>query len=219
MEKSHETPSFPFKFLGGFDLPAKSIGFLLSVQGFIQMIVQLFIFPIVNNKLGTLRTFRLVALTYPILYVLVPYLSVLPDNLRMLAIYPILLWKVTAQALSYPANAIMLANAAPSKKVLGTLNGVAASAASLARAVGPTLSGLIQAAGLGLGSVGLPWWVTACIAIIGSAMACAMNEVRTGEVDYLPEDHAVPQNSPEDISIAKLSQNVNVSQEEKDSEY
>ncbi|THW12384.1 MFS general substrate transporter, partial [Aureobasidium pullulans] len=154
LPESHEAPNLPFQFSGGFALPTKVIGFILSAQGFIQMFATLFVFPFVNRKIGSLATFRLVILSYPILYLMVPYLTLVPTALRMPCIYFVLVWKVTAQALSYPSLAIMLANAAPSKKVLGTLNGVAASSAIL----------------------GLPWWANSFVALIGAVLSLRMVE-------------------------------------------
>ncbi|KAG9691534.1 MFS general substrate transporter, partial [Aureobasidium melanogenum] len=176
LPESKEAPHLPFQFSGGFALPTKVIGFILSAQGFIQMFATLFVFPFVNRKIGSLATFRLVILSYPILYLMVPYLTLVPTALRMPCIYFVLVWKVTAQALSYPSLAIMLANAAPSKKVLGTLNGVAASSASLCRAFGPTLSGLVQSLGLSVGVLGLPWWANSFVAIIGAILSLRMVE-------------------------------------------
>ncbi|KAH0291692.1 MFS general substrate transporter [Aureobasidium namibiae CBS 147.97] len=176
LPESHETPHLPFQFSGGFALPTKVIGFILSAQGFIQMFATLFVFPFVNRKIGSLATFRLVILSYPLLYLMVPYLTLVPTALRMPCIYFVLVWKVTAQALSYPSLAIMLANAAPSKKVLGTLNGVAASSASLCRAFGPTLSGLVQSLGLSVGVLGLPWWANSFVALIGATLSLRMIE-------------------------------------------
>src|SRR5262249_2186018 len=129
-----------------------------------------------NRKFGSLNTFRFVILAYPALYFLTPYLALLPRDLRMPGVYLILVWKVTAQSLAYPSTAIMLANSAPSKKVLGTLNGVAASSASLCRAFGPTVSGFIQSAGLRLGYSGLSWWSCALVAMVGATESLWMNE-------------------------------------------
>lgn len=176
MPESHKAPSLPFKFTGGFALPTKEIGFILSVQGFIQMFITIFVFPVVNRRLGSVTTFRLVVLTYPILYILVPYLTLVPSWMRVPGIYLVLIWKVTSQALTFPSLAIMLANSAPSRKVLGTLNGVAASSASLCRAFGPTLSGLVQSAGLSVGVLGLPWWANSLVAICGSIICLFMVE-------------------------------------------
>lgn len=176
MPESHDPPNLPFQFTGGFALPTKAIGFILSVQGFIQMFVTIFVFPIANRKFGSLATFRFVVLSYPMLYLMVPYLTLIPVALRMPGIYCVLVWKVTAQAFAFPSLAIMLANAAPSRKVLGTLNGVAASSASLCRAFGPTLSGLLQSAGLSIGVLGLPWWANSLVAVGGAVLSLCMIE-------------------------------------------
>ncbi|KAF2091573.1 MFS general substrate transporter [Saccharata proteae CBS 121410] len=207
MPESDAAPDLPFKFVGGFALPAKTIGYILSMQGFLQMIVQVFIFPFVSRKLGSLATFRLVVFAYPVLYTLTPYLTLLPTEYRMVGVYMVLVWKVTAQSLAYPSTAIMLANSAPSKKVLGTLNGVAASSASLCRAFGPTVSGLIQSAGLSLGYGGLSWWACAFVALIGATQSLWMREVKTrfekvDIVDEQDEEDGLGEPSLDDSALA-----------------
>ena len=173
MPESDAPPSLPFWFTGGFALSTKSIGAILSVQGVIQMFATMVVFPTVQLKLGTLRTYRMVVLTYPLLYLCVPYLTLVPVRLRMPAVYVILVWKVTAQAFSFPSNNMMLSNATP-RRQRGTFNGVAQSSASLARAIGPTVSGLLQAAGLTEGILGLPWWVNALVATLGAILSLFM---------------------------------------------
>ena len=174
LPKSDMAPHLPFQFLGGFALPTKTIGFILSAQGIIQTIATLVVFPFVSERFGSLNTFRLSALSYPLLYIIVPYLTVLPAFLQMPMLYAVVVWKVTAQAFAFPPLQILLANSAPSKRVLGTLNGTAASSASLCRAIGPTLSGFIQSAGLSAGSVGLPWWANCSVAIVGACLSLSI---------------------------------------------
>lgn len=176
MPESETPPSGPFKFTGGFALSTKTIGMILSSQGFLQMIAQLLVFPVVTRKLGSLKTFRVVIFLYPMYYCLVPYVALLPKQLRYPGIYLLLIFKVTAQSLSFPSTQIMLANAAPSKRVLGTLNGFAASSASLARAFGPTLAGLVQSWGLNIGYSGLPWWSCALVAVLGATVSTWMKD-------------------------------------------
>lgn len=176
LPESNDAPSLPFRFLGGFGLTTKSIGKILSMQGIVQTFVTILIFPVVSGRFGSLTTYRMAILSYPLFYLLVPYLTVLPDTLRAPCLYLIIVWKVTAQAFSFPPLQILLANSSPSKKVLGTLNGTAASSASLCRAFGPTLSGLIQSAGLSLGVVGLPWWATGAIAVMGAILCLFMTD-------------------------------------------
>jgi hypothetical protein len=183
MPESSQPPVLPFKFTGGFALSTKTIGLLLSCQGFLQMFVQLFVFPRVNQRYGSLKTFRYVIATYPMLYFLVPYLSLVTASLRFPAIFFVLIWKVTAQALSYPSTTMMLNKAAP-KKVLGTVNGFAASSASLARTIGPIMAGILQASGLKTGYSGLSWWSCAAVATFGAVVSCWQREVkRAAETD------------------------------------
>ncbi|KAK6396197.1 hypothetical protein LTR81_025982 [Elasticomyces elasticus] len=176
MPESDTPPHLPFKFTGGFALSTKLIGAILAAQGFVQMTVTMVVFPLVSRKLGSLWTYRLVVLTYPILYLVVPYLTLVPIQWRMPAVWAVIVWKVTAQAFAFPSTNIMLANSAPSTKVLGTLNGVASSAASGMRAFGPTVSGVLQSAGLSIGVLGLPWWANALIASSGAVLSMFMIE-------------------------------------------
>ncbi|KAF2175483.1 MFS general substrate transporter [Zopfia rhizophila CBS 207.26] len=176
--QSNTTPQLPFKFKGGFEFSTRTIGIILSIQGVLQIFAQVVVFPWVSQKLGSLRTFWLTIALYPFLYLLTPYLALLPERFRIPSIILILVWKVTAQSLSYPILAIMLANAAPSKKVLGTLNGAAASSASVCRGFGPTVSGVIDTTGDSIGLSGLAWWTCAGIAAIGWIPGFFMKEER-----------------------------------------
>jgi hypothetical protein len=183
LPKSDTPVHLPFKFVSGFELSTKSIGGILSVQGIIQMIVTMVVFPWVNKRVGNLWTYRGSVLSYPLLYFLIPYISLAPDSIKMPLVYLALVWKVTAQAFAFPSSSIMLANSAPSSKVLGTLNGAAASAASACRAIGPTFSGLLQSAGLSIGTLGLPWWVNVLVAGIGAAISLCMIEEKRRKFD------------------------------------
>lgn len=199
MPKSDTPPQLPFKFTGGFALSTKAIGGILSVQGIIQMIATIIIFPIVNRKLGSLWTYRMVVISYPFLYLVVPYISLAPESLKLPLVYAALVWKVTAQAFAFPSSSIMLANSAPSGKVLGSLNGAAASAASACRAFGPTVSGLLQSAGLSMGTLGLPWWVNVLVAAIGTMISMFMVEEKRRTFE---SEKAIPEPLPTASDIA-----------------
>ncbi|KAF1977533.1 MFS general substrate transporter [Bimuria novae-zelandiae CBS 107.79] len=177
-ESTGENRNLPFYFKGGFHLSTQTNGLILGIQGILQMVAQLIIFPWVSKKIGSLRTFSLTIALYPFLYMLAPYLALLPKNLRIPGIVLILVWKVTAQAMSYPCLAIMLANASPSKKLLGTLNGVAMASASVMRGFGPTVSGATDAVGDQIGMSGLAWWTIAAVAMIGWGPCLFMKEPR-----------------------------------------
>ncbi|GLI79641.1 hypothetical protein PoHVEF18_007980 [Penicillium ochrochloron] len=174
--KSDDAIVLPLKFTGGLGLPTKTIGFMLAVQGVYSMIAQLWLFPFVVKHFGTLRTFRFVLLAWPPLYLAVPYLILLPAKLQMPAVYVALISKITFHVIAFPAIAILLANAAPTSKVLGSINGAAASTASLSRAFGPTVTGLLHTKGLLSGYSVLAWWACGLVCVVGAIQSFWMEE-------------------------------------------
>lgn len=181
-EEHRENWILPFKFVSGYALNTKRIGVILSVQGIYSMIATVFIFPVIVRRLGALRLFRLISISYPILYITTPYLALLPDSLSMIGIYLLVVWKCTFATMAYPSNAILLTNSAPSLLLLGTINGVAASTASLSRAFGPTVSGFLFSVGLRSGYSGLAWWCTALISVAGAVVSLQMSD-KGGRMD------------------------------------
>jgi hypothetical protein len=174
--KSDDDVVLPLKFTGGLGMATKTIGFMLAVQGVYSMIAQLWLFPFVVKHFGTLRTFRFVLLAWPPLYLAVPYLVLLPAKLQIFAVYVSLISKITFHVIAFPATAILLANAAPSSKVLGSINGAAASTASLSRAFGPTITGLLHSRGLESGYSVLAWWACGLVCVIGAIQSFWMEE-------------------------------------------
>ena len=179
--------SLPLKFVDGFGLRQSEIGVILSVQGMYSMFCTCFIFPLVVRRVGALQLFRILAISYFLLYFFTPYLVLLPDNLRMAGIYIMIIWKCTFSTMAYPSNAILLTNSAPTTKTLGTINGVAASTASLCRAFGPTISGFLYALGLSTGYSGLAWWCSGLVTIVGAIISLRVTEPR-GRLDEKSED-------------------------------
>lgn len=173
---SHDIPDLPFRFAGGLALSTKVIGFMLAVQGIYSMLAQLWLFPAVVRYYGTLHSYRFVLGMFPFLYVMVPYLVLLPVKFQMGAAYAALIGKVTLNVIAYPANAILLTNVAPSYRLLGSINGVAASVASLSRTFGPTVTGFIHSRGLELGYSIFSWWACAIVCVLGFAQSYWIHE-------------------------------------------
>src|SRR3954467_4240012 len=91
-EEHRESWQLPFKFVSGYSLDTKRIGVILSIQGIYSMIATVFIFPIIVRRLGALRLFRIISISYPILYITTPYLALLPESLRMAGVYGVVIW-------------------------------------------------------------------------------------------------------------------------------
>ncbi len=174
-EKSVPT-RLPFKFVGGFGFDNQTIGVIISAQGVYSMLVSFVIFPWASRRVGNLRLFQLVAAVCPLLLLATPYLVLLPEVPRMASIYFIVGWKATIANIGFPTNNILIRNSSPSMLWMGTINGVAASTASLCRTFAPTLSGLLYATGLGTGYMGLPWWFSSLISIAGFFIALQLRE-------------------------------------------
>lgn len=189
----HRLLQLPLRFVDGFGLDTKTIGLVMSVQGLYSLLSNYLVVPPVTRRLGSLRLFRLLACSYFALYLVTPYLVLLPAPLRMPAVYALVVWKCTYATMAYPNNAILLANAAPSKQVLGTINGVAASTASLCRALGPTLSGLLYSVGLRSGYTGLAWWFSGLVTLVGAYLSCQITE---GEAEQQQQPAVADEEQP-----------------------
>lgn len=183
--KDTSNQHLPFKFIGGFGLDTQAIGVIMSVQAVYSMLVNLFVFPAVARRFGVLRIFRFACISWPLLYLITPYTVLLPEFLAVPSIYAISFCRCTLHILAYPTNAILIANSVPSLLVLGTINGVAASAASLARAFGPTLAGMLYSTGLRSGYISLLWWVLAGVASLGFFLSLCLQERESVRVDLV----------------------------------
>ncbi|KKA29637.1 hypothetical protein TD95_000674 [Thielaviopsis punctulata] len=185
----HRNVHLPFKFVDGFGFDTKIIGVILAVQGGYSMISNYFLFPIVANSVGPRRLFKILASSYFILYLVTPYVVLLPENIRMFGVYFLVIWKCTFSTMAYPSNAILLTNSAPSNLSLGTINGIAASTASLCRAFGPTISGFLYALGLRTGYSGMAWWSSALVSLVGAAISLYITEPK-GRLDVDQDEEA-----------------------------
>jgi MFS family permease len=150
-------------FTGGLGLRSSTIGIWLGVFGIGGILLQLFIYPRMQARLGTLGVFKVSLMIFPTVYLLAPYLSVLPEDgrwawTRWPALGAIVWGQIMARTMAIPSTVILVTEAAPAKKVLGTVHGAGNMLASLARAVGPAVGGAVYAAGVTEGFIGAVWW-------------------------------------------------------------
>lgn len=186
-----EEPHLPFKFKRGMGYGAQAIGVIMSVQGAYSLLCICLVVPTVMRRLGPLHLFRILSFSYFSLYLVTPYAVLIPEKPRMSAIYLLVIWKCTFAAMAYPSNAILLANSAPSKEVLGTINGIAASTASLCRALGPTLSGILYSVGLTTGYSGLAWWFSSLVTLMGAYISSQITENGYRSSETTEEQHGL----------------------------
>ncbi|KAG4411522.1 hypothetical protein IFR04_015345 [Cadophora malorum] len=173
--------SLPFSFTGGLGMPAATVGVATSFLGIIGMILQIFLYPPVHARLGTLRSFRYFLLLFPFAYFFAPYLAVLPSSTAApdaasgpfiwAGIIFVLLVQVTARTFTLPASIILLNNCSPHPSVLGTIHGIGQSVSAGFRTVGPVVGGWWYGAGLEAGVIGASWWGVAGMSAAGCVVA------------------------------------------------
>lgn len=178
--------SLPFVFTGGLGFPASSVGFATSIIGFFGMFLQLFVYPKIHARLGTLRGFQLFLALFPIAYFLAPYLAVMPSNSEAPApvsgptvwifICLVLAFHVFGRTVTLPASIILVNNCSPHPSVLGTIHGLGQSVSAGFRTVGPIVGGAWYGASLEMGMVGASWWGVAVMSLIGCVAATLIYE-------------------------------------------
>ncbi|KAI1827078.1 MFS general substrate transporter [Xylaria intraflava] len=160
-----------FAFSGGLGLRSATIGLWLSVFGIGGILLQLFIYPRLQKRMGTRGVFRIALFLFPVTYAAAPYLSLLAGEnySRWVFLGFIVCAQIMARTMAIPSTVILLTEAAPAKTVLGTVHGAGNTLASFARTIGPALGGYVFALGLEAGVIGLVWWLY----LVGVAL-CAL---------------------------------------------
>ncbi|KAI1409928.1 MFS general substrate transporter [Hypoxylon sp. FL1857] len=178
--------SLPWVFTGGLGMPAATVGIATSILGILGMILQIFLYPPVHARLGTLHGFRWFLLLFPVAYFLAPYLAVLPSSSEppepasgpviwaYMALVQFL--QVMARTITLPASIILLNNCSPHPSVLGLVHGLGQSVSAGFRTIGPVVGGWWYGTGLEMGVVGASWWAVALVSALGCVSAMFIYE-------------------------------------------
>ncbi|KAF8592881.1 MFS general substrate transporter [Ceratobasidium sp. AG-I] len=125
---------------GGLGLAPRAIGLILGLQGIVTGIVQVFFFAPIHKRLGS-KYLHLVGLTaYLFLALSLPAMHLLASHGMVRSMWVLIAIHILLSCpafMAFSCIAIFVANAAPSKSSLGTLNGISQTTISIIRAVGP----------------------------------------------------------------------------------
>jgi len=153
--------SFELDLKGGLGITLHEVGTYLAISSFMSLFFQGVVFTFFVARLGVWKAVLSVTLLYPLVYLLVPFVSFLPNPAA--GLYPILALSSFGGVVSFPTFLILLKNATPSPLVLGQVNGLAMSACSAARTVAPPLVGIFYS---NFGAAGA-WWSCSIVAVAG----------------------------------------------------
>ncbi|KAL4977294.1 ASST-domain-containing protein [Aspergillus desertorum] len=185
----------PFKFTGGLGMLPQSVGFATAILGIIGMILQFTIYPSINGRLGTAKSYQYFLTLFPVAYAFAPYIALAPSSTPppgqanggwvWFSIIIVLFLQVTARTFTLPTSIILLNNCSPHPSVLGTIHGIGQSVSSAFRTIGPIFSGAWYGYGLEIGTVGFGWWLIALVSVCGCIAAIFVYEGSGHEI-FLP---------------------------------
>ncbi|PCG99700.1 Major facilitator superfamily domain, general substrate transporter [Penicillium occitanis (nom. inval.)] len=190
----------PFIFTGGLGMSPQTVGLATSILGVIGMILQFTIYPKIQGRLGTAKSYQYFLIMFPAAYALAPYISLISSSYASQAqdngfwvwvfIIVTLFLQVTARTFTLPASIILLNNCCPHPSVLGTVHGIGQATSSAFRTVGPVVSGWWYGYGLDIGVIGFSWWFVALVSVLGAVAAIFVYEGSGHEI-FLPGEEDV----------------------------
>ncbi|KAI9782191.1 MAG: hypothetical protein M1839_005305 [Geoglossum umbratile] len=186
----------PFKFGGGLGLHLRDVGFAASLLGIIGLVLQLAIYPVLNDRFGTVKIWRASLFIFPFVYIIAPYPSLVASaifengktTLVWVAMSFTLLLFVTGRAGVTPATTLLINDCTPHPSARGTIHTVGTVMGHLARSVFPIGALAIFGQGLQVGVVGLGFWCLACLAILACVASFWVTEGLNGKEIALEGD-------------------------------
>ncbi|KAF3009573.1 hypothetical protein E8E13_005950 [Curvularia kusanoi] len=166
-------------FRGGLGMSLHDVGAFLAINGFIALFVQGFVFPIFVEHVGVWKSYFYMVLFYPICYVIIPFISALPDEFISPGVYFTLLLQAFFGIIVFPCSLILMKNAVPSPLVLGRVNGLAMSACCLARTIACPLVGAIYS----IGGSATAWFGLTLMAVFGVIQLIWVPKEEVGPVE------------------------------------
>jgi MFS family permease len=147
---------------GGLGRSLHDVSLYLTVNGFVSLFIQAFIFPLFVGKIGVWYTFVTTVILYPTAYMIMPFLSAVP-RLESAGVYLSMILQAFYGIMVVPTALILLKDATPSTQLLGRVNGLAMSGCCAARTISPPLAGIIY----GAGGSAAAWFSCAGVAGLG----------------------------------------------------
>jgi hypothetical protein len=192
----------PFKFSGGLGMLPRDVGFAMSLLGAIGVVLQLVIYPMLNDRFGTIRIWRGALYVFPFVYALAPYPSLVASAVSVngktvlvwFAMSFVLLLFVIGRTGVTPATTLLINDCTPHPSARGTIHTAATVIGNLSRSVFPVAALAIFGKGLKIGVVGLGFWCLACLAILACVASAWVTEGSNGKEIVLESDEEANEN-------------------------
>ena len=186
----------PFHFTGGLGMHPKEVGFAMSVLGAIGVILQLIIYPLLNDRFGTVRIWQVALFIFPVVYALAPFPALVASEnvnsdktvLVWMAMLFVLLLFVIGRTGVTPATTLLINDCTPHPSVRGTIHTAGTVIGNLSRSLFPIIAFAIFGKGLDIGFVGLGFWCLAGLAVLACVASRWVMEGSNGKEIVLEGD-------------------------------
>jgi len=164
----------PIRFNGGLGMQPREVGCAMSILGAIGVVLQLVIYPMLNDRFGTIRIWQGALFIFPIVYTLAPFpalvASSIPQGHNTVLVWVsmlfVLLLFVIGRTGVTPATTLLINDCTPHPSVRGTIHTAGTVIGNLSRSFFPIIAFSIFGKGLEIGVVGVGFWCLACLAML-----------------------------------------------------
>ncbi|KIV87894.1 hypothetical protein PV11_03410 [Exophiala sideris] len=180
----------PFVFNGGLGMLPRDVGFAMALLGAIGVLLQLVVYPLLQDRFGTIRIWRCALLVFPVVYILAPFPSLVASAPSQRGdSTSVLVWLATAGVIVLfivgrtgvtPATTLLINDCTPHPSVRGTIHTTGTVVGNLARSFFPIGALAIFGQGLRIGVVGLGFWCLMALAILSYVASLWVTEGSNG---------------------------------------
>jgi len=201
----------PFLFGGGLGMQPRDVGFAMSALGAVGVILQLVIYPMLNDRFGTVNIWRSALYVFPIAYALAPFPALVGSAdfvsgktvLVWLSIGSVLLLFIIGRTGVTPATTLLINDATPHPSVRGTIHTAGTVIGNLSRSFFPVIAFAIFGKGLDIGIVGLGFWCLACLGLLACVASRWVTEGTNGKEIVLEGEEPVDSNPSQSTKASR----------------
>ncbi|OHF03975.1 hypothetical protein CORC01_00837 [Colletotrichum orchidophilum] len=167
----------PFFFSGGAGMKPDQIMWSLSIVGLMGLPTQLFIYPRISRRFGTLKMWRKFMLGMPLLYFILPYIAAMPSTtpppagktgfMVWFLIIIVQIMMVGTSTFVVPAQLVLTNLSSPHPSALARTHSSAFLLSGLVRSATSSIAGIVYSYGSSHNITGLVWWTASGVAILG----------------------------------------------------
>lgn len=187
----------PFRFSGGVGLQPYSVGIAMSAFGLAGIVLQIVVYPTLQERWGTIRVWRGALCVFPIVYLVAPFCALIASSgkgegiegsaadvmplLEWIALLFVLILFAAGRTGVVPATSLLINDCTPHPSVRGTIHTAGVIVSNLSRSLFPPMALAALGYGLKIGVVGLGFWFVAALAVLSCLASLRVQEGNNGE--------------------------------------